>query len=71
MTYLFDYKNSMANNSRDIAVLIKQHDDENMKQRMAVQENTVEEVNRRLGGIEMVQGKIFDRINQLADREHK
>lgn len=71
MTYLFDYKNSMANNTRDIEVLVKQHDEENMKQRMAVQETTTEEVNRRLAGIELVQGKIFDRINQIADRDRK
>ena len=71
MTYVFDYKNSMANNTKDIAILVKQHDEENMKQRMAVQENTTEEVNRRLAGIELVQGKIFDRINQIGDRDRK
>lgn len=68
--YFTTFSNSMANNTRDIQELQTQHKEENMKQRMAVQENTTEEINRRLAGIEMVQGKIFDRINQIADRGH-
>lgn len=69
LTYLLDYKNSMANNTKDIANIQQEHKEENMRERMAVQENTTNEVNRRLTGIENVQGKIFERINQIADKK--
>lgn len=59
----------MANNSRDIAELQQQHKEEKLNERMAVQENTTQQINNHLASIEVVQGKIFDRINQLADRK--
>ncbi len=68
MTYVFDYKNSMANNTLAIAEMQQTHKEENMKERMAVQESTSRDVKDTLTRIEMVQGKIFDRINQLSDK---
>lgn len=67
--FIMGYGNAVAGNSNRISVLEKQHTDENMAIRMAVMENTIAETNKRLGNIEDVEGKIFDRINQIADRE--
>lgn len=67
--YFTSFSNSMANNSRDIAELQQQHKEEKLNERMAVQENTTQQINNHLASIEVVQGKIFDRINQLADRK--
>ena len=68
LTYVLDYKNSMANTIHDVAAIQQQLKEENMKERMAIQEHTTIEINNRLTGIESVQGKIFDRINTLADK---
>lgn len=37
---------------------------------LAVQKTTDENIKSQLNRMEMVQGKIFDRINQIADRGH-
>lgn len=66
--YFTSFQNSAAANTTAIVQMKKEHDDENMKTRMAVQENTTQEINNRLASIEQVQGKIFERINQIADR---
>ncbi len=66
-TYMSDTK---ANTS-DIAAIRKQHDDENLKERMAVQEKTAADIRDDVRDIKATQGAIFNRINQIADREHK
>lgn len=63
------YQMTTQANAKEIASLQDVHTSENMSVRMAVQENITKEINNRLDSIETVQGKIFDRINQIADRE--
>lgn len=67
--YFASFSNSMARNSADIMELQQIHKEEKMNERMAVAENTTQQINSRLSSIEVVQGKIFDRINQIADRK--
>lgn len=64
------YGNATASNTKEITQIQEQHKEENMATRMAVQEATTKDVNDRLSRIESVQGKIFDRVNQIADRSH-
>lgn len=63
-TMAVTYRDSIANNTSDIAA-IKQ---ENLAVRMAVQEQANKDIDTRLERMETVQGKIFERINQIADR---
>lgn len=62
------YRSSIAQTIEDVAALKQQHTEENMAVRMAVQEKTASDIRDDVKDIKMVQGKIFDRINALADR---
>jgi len=61
-------ENASANNTSDIAAIILQHKEENLAPRMASQEESTKNIKDSLVRIENIQGKIFDRINKLADR---
>src|SRR5581483_7920388 len=65
---IVSFKDGVAKNSLDISEIQMVHKDENMAMRMVRQEQITQDVNDRLSRSEMVQGKIFDRINQIADR---
>lgn len=58
------YQNAIANNTANIADISSQK----LPERMAAQEQLSKDTDDRLSRMEAVQGKIFDRINQLADR---
>lgn len=57
-------QNAIANNAMDIAEIKAQK----LPERMVRQEQITENINDNLREIKTVQGKIFDRINQIADR---
>lgn len=58
------YGNATAGNAQAISEIQNEH----LPVRMAVQEQTSKDINDNLKEIKQVQGKIFDRINQIADR---
>lgn len=68
---IITYENATAQNTKDIADITAELTKENMSVRMAVQETTTQDINKKLEDIKNVQGKIFDRINQIVDRDHK
>lgn len=68
LTYLLDYKNAMGNNAFAISELQAQHKEERLNERMVKQEQITEDINKNLSDIKTFQGKIFDRINTIADR---
>ena len=65
--FIVTYQNSIASNTADIKAI----NDEKLPERMAVQEQISRDVKDNLADIKTVQGKIFERINQLADRRHE
>jgi hypothetical protein len=62
------YGNAMEDTKSKVTILEQQHKEENLATRMAVQENTARDVDQRLTRMEMVEAKIFDRINSIGDR---
>lgn len=58
------YGNATASNTAAITEIQAEH----LPVRMAVQEQTSRDITDRLVRMETVQGKIFDRVNQIADR---
>jgi hypothetical protein len=58
-------QNTLAANTKDIATIFGQ----NLNERIAVQEQTTKDISERLGRMEDVQSKIFDRVNTIADRQ--
>lgn len=62
------YGSATASNTKDIAMIVKQHDDENLKERMAVQELTAKDIRDDVRDIKATQGAVFNRLNQIADR---
>lgn len=65
---VISFKDGVAKNTTDITEMQQQHKDENMSVRMAKQEQITQDIGQNLQEIKMVQGKIFDRINTLADK---
>lgn len=61
-------ENAIAENTKHIATIEDDRYKENMPVRMATQEESTKNIKETLGRMEMVQGKIFERINQIADR---
>ncbi len=62
--YYANNQNAIANVIKDVADIQSQR----LPERMATQEQLSKDTHEQLGHIEAVQGKIFDRINQIADR---
>ena len=62
------YRDGIAQNNKDILALQQQHVDEHMEIRMVKQEQISQSISQDIAEIKMVQGKIFDRINTIADR---
>ncbi len=48
LTYIFDYKNAMANNTKDVAAIIA----EQLPTRMATQEQAIRDIKEQLNRIE-------------------
>ncbi len=62
------YRDVLAQNTKDINQLQQQHNDEHMEVRMVKQEQITQDIGQSLQEIKTVQGKIFDRLNQIVDK---
>lgn len=63
------YGNATASNTNDIAYLKEQHEKENLKERVAVQESITKDIRDDVHDIKSTQAAIFSRLNQIADKK--
>lgn len=64
------HKDAVASIEKGMDVIQQQHDKENADHRVTVLETIEAENHEQLQKIGEVQGKIFDRINQIADKQN-
>lgn len=62
--FIVTFENTTAANTREIQSIQEQK----LPERMATQEQMAKDISQRLDRMEMVQGKIFERVNQIGDR---
>lgn len=65
-TYVATFQTNAAETANGLLRL----QEEKLPIRMAIQEQTTKDIADNLQEIKQVQGKIFERINQIADRQH-
>jgi hypothetical protein len=58
----------LADHEKRLTGIEQARQKENLEERMALQEQNAATIGKRLDHIDEVQGKIFERINQLADK---
>jgi hypothetical protein len=68
MTYK-GQKDALAGNQETMASMQAQHDKENVDHRVTILEQIAADNRDNFSEIKQVQGKIFDRINQMADNK--
>lgn len=68
----FSNQAAVATNAKDIMALkdqVKEINDQKLGERQATTEQAIKDIDERLGRIETGQGKMLDRMNEIADKK--